>query len=80
MPFLVDMGVTRSTISMDMYNGQRENAEPSMGLNGTVTKTYKTLPLAVHNATTGDPMFHHCFRLIPGCRVNLLGRELIGKL
>lgn len=80
-PFLTDSGATRSTLSEDYYRGETKIAEPSMGINGILTKTYKTPPLPVSDVERGGAtVLHHCFRIIPNCPVNLLGRDLMGKL
>lgn len=78
--FVLDTGAQRSAISGDTYRGERRNAEPSMGINGILTKTYKTPLLPITDMTTGQTLMYHSFRIIPACPVNLLGRDLIGKL
>lgn len=74
-----DSGATCSTISKDFYRGEIVEAEPSMGINGILTKTFKT-PLSLSTRSGADCNLQHCFRIIPGCPVSLLGRDLLGKL
>lgn len=76
MPFLLDCGATRSTLSEEYYRGETTNAEPSMGIHGILTKTLKTPPLSVVDPEHSSVILYHSFRIIPGCPVNLLGRDL----
>lgn len=79
LPYLVDSGATRSTICEDHFKGKWEPAEPSFGINGILTKTYRTPPLPIED-DEGYTICTHSFRIIPRCPVNLLGRDLFGPL
>lgn len=72
---MVDSGATTSVIQRKHYKGTLTRSDPSMGINGTLTKTYVTTPLSVHTSNN-DFVCKHQFKVIPECPVNLLGRDL----
>lgn len=81
LPFIIDSGATTSVIAEGHYEGPKEKSEPSMGINGIPTKTFCTKPLFImHDKDSHTVLTTHVFRIIPGCPVNLLGRDLFDKL
>ena len=77
--FMVDSGATSSVLNEDLYKGPLRESDPSMGINGVLTKTYKTKALPIETVD-GEYITDHTFSIIPDCPVSLLGRDLFVKL
>lgn len=75
--FIID---TRTTIESELYEGYLSECEPSVRINGILTRTWEAPPLEVTSPYGTGNILQHSFRIIPDCPVNLLGRELLGKL
>ena len=76
---MVDNGATSSVLNKDMYKGPLRKSDPSMGINGVLTKTYKMSALPIETVD-GEYIMDHTFSIIPDCPVSLLGRDLFVKL
>ncbi|XP_048882317.1 uncharacterized protein LOC125749268 [Brienomyrus brachyistius] len=80
-PFLVDTGATRSTIKKGEVPGVRTTGKTVKvtGASGISRLLEETVPLAV-GINSDSAVCHHKFLISPYCPVNLLGRDLMGKL